>query len=129
MADPYGARFYNYQYSFAFLCSFGLAALRRADPAGFGDPVRPAMLRAGGSLPPAGLLAICGLDPGRPRACGSWDWTRSTASAESAWCRSAVRCRDRPAGPVWGGSYLFNEIALREVGPGVIVWGASRSAR
>jgi drug/metabolite transporter (DMT)-like permease len=24
---------------------------------------------------------------------------------------------------VWGGSYLFNEIALRELGPGVIVWG------
>lgn len=23
---------------------------------------------------------------------------------------------------VWGGSYLFNEIALRELGPGVIVW-------
>ncbi len=23
---------------------------------------------------------------------------------------------------VWGGSYLFNEIALREVGPGMIVW-------
>ena len=25
--------------------------------------------------------------------------------------------------PIWGGSYLFNEIALRELGPGVIVWG------
>ena len=24
---------------------------------------------------------------------------------------------------IWGGSYLFNEIALRELGPGVIVWG------
>ena len=23
---------------------------------------------------------------------------------------------------IWGGSYLFNEIALRELGPGVIVW-------
>ena len=23
---------------------------------------------------------------------------------------------------VWGGSYLFNEIALRELGPGMIVW-------
>ena len=23
---------------------------------------------------------------------------------------------------IWGGSYLFNEIALRELGPGMIVW-------
>ena len=63
---PYGARFYNYQYSFAFLCSFGLAAVRRADPAGFGARYAE-MLRAGGSLPPAGLLAICGLDLADPR--------------------------------------------------------------
>jgi oligoendopeptidase F len=62
---PYGARFYNYQYSFAFLCSFGLAALRRADPAAFG-PRYSEMLRAGGSRPPAGLLAICGLDLADP---------------------------------------------------------------
>ena len=62
---PYGARFYNYQYSFAFLCSFGLAALRRANPAGFGERYT-AMLRAGGSLPPAELLAICGLDLADP---------------------------------------------------------------
>ncbi len=58
---PYGARFYNYQYSFAFLCSFGLAALRRADPARFGQRYTE-LLRAGGSLPPAELLAICGFD-------------------------------------------------------------------
>ena len=66
---PYGARFYNYQYSFAFLCSFGLAALRRADPAGFGARYAE-MLRAGGSLPPAGLLEICGLDLADP---GLWE--------------------------------------------------------
>ncbi len=66
---PYGARFYNYQYPFAFLCSFGLAALRRADPTGFGDSY-PRMLRAGGSLPPAELLAICGFDLADP---GLWE--------------------------------------------------------
>ena len=66
---PYGARFYNYQYSFAFLCSFGLAALRRADPAGFGARYTE-MLRAGGSLPPAELLQICGLDLAGP---GLWE--------------------------------------------------------
>jgi oligoendopeptidase F len=62
---PYGARFYNYQYSFAFLCSFGLASLRRADPYAFG-PRYTEMLRAGGSLPPAELLAIGGLDLSDP---------------------------------------------------------------
>ena len=66
---PYGARFYNYQYPFAFLCSFGLAALRRADPAGFGDRYTE-MLRAGGTLPPAALLQICGLDLADP---GLWE--------------------------------------------------------
>ncbi len=66
---PYGARFYNYQYPFAFLCSFGLASLRRADPDGFGRRYTE-MLRAGGSLPPAGLLAICGLDLADP---GLWE--------------------------------------------------------
>jgi oligoendopeptidase F len=62
---PYGARFYNYQYAFAFLCSFQLASLRRADRNGFGGRYA-AMLRAGGSLPPAGLLAMCGLDLADP---------------------------------------------------------------
>ena len=61
---PYGARFYNYQYAFAFLCSFLLATLRRSDPNGFGGRYA-AMLRAGGSLPPADLLAMCGLDLGQ----------------------------------------------------------------
>ena len=58
---PYGARFYNYQYSFAYLCSFLLATLRRADGTAFAGRYT-AMLRAGGSLPPAELLAMCGLD-------------------------------------------------------------------
>jgi oligoendopeptidase F len=62
---PYGARFYNYQYAFAFLCSFLLAAVRRSDRNGFGGRYA-AMLRAGGSLPPAGLLAMCGLDLADP---------------------------------------------------------------
>ena len=80
---PYGARFYNYQYSFAFLCSFGLAALRRADPAGFGERYT-AMLRAGGSLPPAELLAICGLDLADP---GLWELGLDEIErlAEAAW--------------------------------------------
>jgi oligoendopeptidase F len=66
---PYGARFYNYQYAFAYLCSFCLAALRRAQPEAF-RPGYVAMLGAGGTLPPAGLLAMCDLDLADP---GLWE--------------------------------------------------------
>ena len=88
---PYGARFYNYQYSFAFLCSFGLAALRRADPAGFGERYT-AMLRAGGSLPPAELLAICGLDLAGSRPLGAGAGRDRAPLRRGLVAGCAVRC-------------------------------------
>ena len=120
---PYGARFYNYQYSFAFLCSFCLAAAApRADPTAFRAGYVAMLAR--GRLAAAGRPArACAASTSPIRGCGSAAWTRSSGSAR----RPGSACGGRRSGSrswrrIWGGSYLFNEIALRELEPGAIVW-------